>query len=106
VLLLGITIHFVTNKFHLKSYALTNKELPVSHNAENLAAALKKVLEEWGLTQNNVGCVTTDNAAKIDNAVSDILGWPDLGCFGHALNLAIKAGLKIGQVKDAIARCW
>jgi len=55
----GITIHFITNKFHLKSYALTNKELPVNHDAENLAAALEKVLEEWGLTQNNVACVTT-----------------------------------------------
>ena len=102
---IGITIHFITNKFHLKSYALTNKELSISHSAENLAAAFEKVLEEWGLTQNNVACVTTDNAANIDNAVSDILGWPHLGCFGHTLNLAVKAGLKIGQVKDAIARC-
>ena len=28
-----------------------------------------------------------------------------MGCFGHSLNLAVKAGLKIGQVKDAVARC-
>ena len=41
---IGITIHYVTDKFNLKSYALANEELPVSHNAENLSAALEKVL--------------------------------------------------------------
>ena len=102
---IGITIYFVTDNFQLKSFALANKELPVSHNAENLAAALEKVLGEWGLLHNNVACVTTDNAANIDNAVCDVLSWPHLGCFGHTLNLAVKAGLKIGQVKDAVARC-
>ena len=87
-------IHFVTDKFNLKSYALANEELPVSHNAENLSAALVKVLEDWGLLQNNVACVTTDNAANIENAICKVLGWPHLGCFGHTLNLAVKAGLK------------
>ena len=52
-----------------------------------------------------MACVTTDNAANNDNAVCDVLSWPHLGCFGHTLNLAVKAGLKIGQVKDAVARC-
>jgi len=52
------------------------------------------VLEEWGLTQNNVACVTTDNGANIDNAVSDVLDWPHLGCFGSTLNPAVKAVLK------------
>ncbi|XP_065911269.1 E3 SUMO-protein ligase ZBED1-like [Dysidea avara] len=102
---IGVTIHLITDNFQMKSFALANKELPVSHNAENLAAALEKVLEECGLLHNNVVSVTTDNAANIDNAVCDVLSWPHLGCFGHTLNLAVKAGLKIGQVKGAVARC-
>ena len=101
---IGITVHF-TEDFQLKSFALTNEELPVSHNAANLASTLEGVLEEWGLSHKNLSCVTTDNAANIENAICDILVWPHLGCFGHTLNLAVKAGLKIGQVKDAIARC-
>ena len=42
---IGITIHFIADKFNLKSYTLANEELPVSHNADNLAAALKRVFE-------------------------------------------------------------
>ena len=49
--------------------------------------------------------MTTDNAANIENAICDVLVWPYLGCFGHTLNLAVKAGLKIGQVKDNLAPC-
>ena len=84
---------------------MANEELQVNHNAENLSVALEKVFEEWGLLQNNVACVTTDNAANIENSICEVLGWPHLACFGHTLNLAVKGGLKIGQVKDAIARC-
>ena len=102
---IGIIVHFITEDFQLKSFSLTNEELPVSHNAANLASALKEGLEEWGLSHKNLSCVTADNAANIENAICDILVWPYLGCFGHTLNLAVKAGLKIGPVKDAIARC-
>ena len=52
----------------------------------------------------NLSCVMTDNAANIENAICDVLVWLHLGCFGQTLNLAVKAGLKIGQVKDALAR--
>ena len=70
-----------------------------------MAIALEGILNEWGLSHENLSCVTTDNAANIQNAICDVLVWPHLGCFGHTLNLAVKAGLKIGQVKDALARC-
>ena len=93
---IGVTIHFITEDFQLKSFALTNEELPVSHNAANLATALRGILDEWGLSHENLSCVTTDNAANIENAICDVLVWPHLGCFGHTLNLAVKAGLKIG----------
>ena len=102
---IGTTIHFITEDFQLKSFTPTNEELPVSHNAANLATALQGILDEWGLSHKNLSCVTTDNAANIENAICDVLVWPHLGCFGHTLNLAVKAGLKIGQVKDALARC-
>ena len=43
---IGVTIHFITEDFQLKSFALTNEELPVSHNAANLATALQGILDE------------------------------------------------------------
>ena len=104
---IGITVHIIIENFQLKSFALTNEELPVSHNAANLVSALEGVLEEWGLSHKNLSCVTTNNPANIENAICDhdILVWPHLGYFGHTLILAVKVGLKIEQVKDAIVRC-
>ena len=56
------------------------------------------------LTQELITC---DNRQRClyENAICDILVYPHLGCFGRTLNLAVIAGLKIGQVKDAIACC-
>ena len=53
---IGVTVYFITEDFQLKSFALTNEELPVSHNAANLASALEGVLEEWGLSHKNLSC--------------------------------------------------
>ena len=50
-------------------------------------------------------CVTVDNAANIQKAVSDVLHWNCLGCFGHTINLCVKAGLKVPQITTAVARC-
>ena len=38
--------------------------------------------------ENNVACVTTDNAVNIANAVCDVLSWLHLGCFGY---IAVKS---------------
>ena len=65
---IGVTIHFITEKFVLKSFVLTNEELPVSHTAENLAAAIEGILEGWGLLHTNLSCVTTDNVTNVENA--------------------------------------
>ena len=48
---------------------LTNEELPVSHNAVNLASILEGVLEEWGLSHENLSClpITTIIAGEKSN---------------------------------------
>ena len=46
-----------------------------------------------------------DNAANIQKAVREVLGWYCLGCFGHTINLCVKVGLKQHDVHTAVSRC-
>ena len=42
--------------------------------------------------------MTIDNASNIVKVVEQVSEWPYLLCFGHTLNLAVKAGLAIPRV--------
>ena len=46
-----------------------------------------------------------DNTSNIVKAVDQLLKWPHLPCFGHTLNLAVKAGLAIPRVHQAVLKC-
>ena len=45
----------------------------------------------------------TDSAANEVKAFS-LLEWPRLLCFGHKLNLAVKAGTSIAEVNKIVAK--
>ena len=49
--------------------------------------------------------MTIDNASNIVKAVDQLLKWPHLPCFGHTLNLAVKAGLAIPRIHQAVSKC-
>ena len=102
---IGVTFHTITNEWELQHFTLQNKELPDQHTAETLAKALQNALEQWKLDPLKLSCVTIDNAANIQKAVSQTLSWQSMGCFGHTINLCVKAGLKQPQVSTAVARC-
>lgn len=101
----GVTFHTISSKWELVSVTLENQELSVQHTAENLAEALTNTLERWKLQPGKLSAVTVDNASNIQKAVVDILNWRCIGCFGHTINLCVKAGMKQHQVKTAMARC-
>ncbi len=102
---MGVTIHTITDDWELAHFTLQNRPLPDQHTAENLAEALLAVLQDWNLDPAHFTCAVVDNAANVQKAVIDILSWNCLGCFGHTLNLCVKAGLKVHQISTAIARC-
>ena len=54
---------------------------------------------------SQISCVTIDNASNIVKAVDQLLKWPHLPFFGHTLNLAVKAGLAIPRVHQAVPKC-
>ena len=102
---IGVTFHTITREWELQHFVLENQELPEQHTAANIAEAMKNVLAQWGLDSSKLAGATVDNAANIQKAMVDILSWKCLGCFGHTINLCVKAGLKQRQVETAVARC-
>ena len=102
---IGVTFHTITTDWDLQHFVLENEELSEQHTAENLAEALTSILQQWKLEPSKLSGATVDNAANVHKAVADILSWKCLGCFGHTINLCVKAGLNQSQVHTAIARC-
>ena len=70
-----------------------------SHTSENIKQSLLTTKAELGLL--NI-LATTDNAAN-EIKVFDLLQWPRVPCFGHILNLAVKAGLAIPEISRLVA---
>ena len=65
-------MHFI-HSWELKSLVLATIKFSVEHNAEYIAAELKKVTNHWGIT-HKVVAIVTDNASNMVAAVK-ITGW-------------------------------
>ena len=100
----GVTVHYINNTFELKHHLLVTKEFPESHSAANIADELRNIIQEWDLTEQNISAITTDNGRNIAAAARE-LGWTNLPCFSHTLQLGVDKILKLPQVTKAIARC-
>lgn len=99
--ILGITVHWVNNKFKLQEIILAVKEIDGDHSAENLVELLQKTLKDFDII-DRVFTLTADNAST-NAAMARLLQphIPDfnakthlLGCMAHVVNLAAQAGIK------------
>ena len=86
-----VTCHFISESWQMLSFVLETFNLCVSHTAENIAAELFQIADEWNITEKVVAIVT-DNAANMVAAVR-ITGWKHIPCFAHTLNLIVQAAL-------------
>ena len=57
----GLTAHFFDGSFELHHYLLATKEFPEAHTADNIADELLSILQEWGIKDDSVSAITTDN---------------------------------------------
>ena len=84
---LGVTAHYITPTWELKSRSLQTREVKECHTVENVAAELTHMVEEWGL-QEKVVAISRDNAANMVAAMR-IIPWMGLPCFAHTLQIAV-----------------
>jgi hypothetical protein len=72
-------------------------ELKMSHSGENITAQVLEILESYAIL-DKLGYITLDNAGNMDSAAEEIAKARGLDpskrrirCFGHVLNLVVKA---------------
>lgn len=98
----AITAHFIDENTVLQNVLVDCIHYENRHTADNISKMLKDVLCEWGL-QNNVIAIVTDNASNMLKAVRN-LGWRQVRCTAHSLNLAVSNGLQQKEIKTIITK--
>jgi len=101
---LEVVADWATTKGDLKSATIGFHRFQGSHSGSNIASALWNILERFELTRK-IGYMTTDNATNNDTAIAErAVYFEDIGvefnprqsrvrCFGHIINLVVKAFL-------------
>ena len=91
-----VTCHFLDELWLMQTFVLETFNLTVSHTAENIAAELKRIANDW-LTADKVVAMVTDNASDMVPAAR-LTGWKHIPCFAHTLNLIVQAALSADHV--------
>ena len=89
---IGITCSYIDFKFTFHEITLTVNYVRYPHTAEHITESLEKTLEDWKLREK-VFVITTDNAANMKKAVSNMNAIEWQGCNAHTLQLIIGKGL-------------
>ena len=99
-----VTAHYLTNVWKMESKVLQTHEMPERHTGVHISERLLKAGEDWKIS-NKIVAVVRDNAANMVLASHLLENWGDLPCFGHTLQLAVKAGLDLPLISRLTATC-
>ena len=81
---IGITCSYIDSKFTLHEITLTVNYVRYPHTAEHITESLEEILEDWKLREK-VFVITTDNAANMKKAVSNMNAIQWQGCDAHTI---------------------
>ena len=99
-----MTIHYISPEdYTLKARVLDTNRVAEDHTAENLNKELGETINEFGIKKEGLAIIT-DNAANIVKACK-LGGYSHVGCFAHALNLAVQKGTAIPEASRIIGKC-
>ena len=91
-----LTAHAISESWELESYVLETFNFNTDHTARHIAQELKRVVEDWELS-NSISCCVTDNASNMLAGIREA-GWRHLPCFAHTLNLVVQEAIKTDPV--------
>jgi len=101
---LGVVANWLDSDYELQSTVIGMRRFYRRHTGDNLAACFLEIIDPYTII-DKIGCFTLDNATNNDTALQhiaqhlkelDILFDPlqrCLPCFGHVINLVVKAFL-------------
>ena len=99
----SLTVHYISEQWETSYHLLETAESTTDHTAVNLATGLEEVLARWQLPLSKLSGATTDNARNITAAL-EILGWQQLGCFAHTLQLGVHKAMALPEMIRALGR--
>ena len=80
------------------------KEFQEEHTGMEIASELRDILQSWDLPEDKLIAATTDNGSNIVYGLEH-LGWNNIRCFAHTLQLAVLKAVGVSDVSRALARC-
>ena len=86
---LGLTMHYITEDFEMKSHAMALRYFPPPHTASVFAEKFDQILDEYGIDSGIILSVTTDSASVMRRMMED-KGVPHTRCISHCINLAMQ----------------
>ncbi|XP_067305981.1 E3 SUMO-protein ligase ZBED1-like [Pseudorasbora parva] len=100
---LTVTCHVIDN-WQMQEFVLETCHFSAQHTSDNISEELKRIAEEWGITQK-VLAVVTDNGANMVSAVHKAW-WKHYPCFAHTLNLVVKDAIKASpEISHLLEKC-
>lgn len=98
---MGITGHYITEDFSMKTVLFQCSVFEETHTAKNLADEIFSAINEWDI-KNKVSMIVSDNCSNITSAVTKVLKMKHYGCYAHKLNLLVQQSLH--PVEDLIKK--
>jgi len=95
-------VQYFNNDFELCCHMLDMKEFQEEHTGRQISAELREIVESWDLSEGYLMAATTDNGLNIVSAL-DQLGWINIRCFAHTLQLAVLKAVDVPAVSKALA---
>lgn len=94
---LGVTAHYFTPQWELRSHALTVMKTDERHFADNIVDHFMTVAREWEI-EEKVASLTTDSARNMVAAVRQLP-------FEHSVHRAVTVSLQNSPFDSALAKC-
>lgn len=91
-------IHYITAAFQAREVLLRVEELHPPHTAEVISNWIRKVLDDYGLSERPITFVTDGEAALVA-AVTKNLKYPRVYCMAHLISLIVGKLLLIPDVQ-------
>lgn len=99
-----VTVHFCLRDFTMQSMVLCTSVFTKVHTGDNIAAELKKIIQQFGIGYKNIIYITDQGSNMIK--ACRIAGWERYGCSAHGLhNLIAVDGILHGhEARDIICK--
>ncbi|XP_041109696.1 E3 SUMO-protein ligase ZBED1-like [Polyodon spathula] len=98
-----VTTHFLDENWELNNCILATKEVEEQHTGLNISTEIRKLLTEFDIPEKKIYGLVTENSANMVNCGNG-LGWPQVKCFGHTLQLSIRGAFdEVRALSDTIA---